>query len=128
MAEHKIVATDKAPAAIGPYSQAVVAGSTVYTSGQVALDPVTGAMVEGGVAEQSAQVLTNLRAVLEAAGSSLGRVLKTTVYLRSMDDFAAMNAVYEQAFGSSLPARATVAVVGLPKDALVEIDAVASVS
>jgi 2-iminobutanoate/2-iminopropanoate deaminase len=128
MAHHLIVATENAPAAIGPYSQAVVAGSMVYTSGQIGLDPETAMMVPGGVPEQTGQVLENLSAVLEAAGSSLARVLKTTVYLRSMDDFAAMNAVYERAFGSVLPARATVAVAGLPKDALVEIEAVASVS
>jgi 2-iminobutanoate/2-iminopropanoate deaminase len=128
MAEHHIVATDKAPAAIGPYSQAVVAGSLVYTSGQVGLDPVSAEMVPGGVEQQTQQVLKNLTAVLEAAGSRLSRVLKTTVFLRSMDDFAAVNAVYEQAFGSILPARSTVAVAGLPKDALVEIEAVASVS
>lgn len=128
MAEHHIVATDKAPAAIGPYSQAVVTGSLVYTSGQVGLDPVSAEMVPGGVEQQTQQVLKNLTAVLEAAGSRLSRVVKTTVFLRSMDDFAAVNAVYEQAFGSVLPARSTVAVAGLPKDALVEIEAIASVS
>lgn len=128
MAEHLIVATEQAPAAIGPYSQAVVVGKLVYTSGQIGLDPASAAMVTGGVAEQTVQVLANLSAVLDAAGSRLSRVIKTTVYLRTMDDFAAMNAVYERAFGEVLPARATVAVVGLPKDALVEIEAIASVS
>lgn len=128
MAEHSIVATENAPAAIGPYSQAVVVGALVYTSGQIGLDPVSGAMVEGGVAEQTEKVLENLSAVLEAAGSRLSRVVKTTVFLRTMEDFGAMNAVYERAFGKALPARATVAVAGLPKDALVEIEAIASVS
>ncbi|MDG2149986.1 MAG: RidA family protein [Planctomycetota bacterium] len=128
MAEHQIVATEKAPAAIGPYSQAVVAGSLVYTSGQIGLDPVSAEMVSGGVEQQAQQVLKNLAGVLEAAGSRLSRVVKTTVFLRSMEDFAAVNVVYEQAFGSVLPARSTVAVAGLPKDALVEIEAVASVS
>jgi len=126
MAEHRIVSTEKAPAAIGPYSQAVVVGSLVYTSGQIGFDPGQQGMVPGGVAEQTQQVLENLSAVLDAAGSRLARVVKTTVYLRTMDDFAAMNSVYEEAFGSVLPARATVAVAGLPKDALVEIEAVAS--
>ncbi len=126
MTEHRIVSTDRAPAAIGPYSQAVVGHGLVYTSGQVGMDPASGELVEGGVTAQTAQVLANLAAVLEAAGSRLELVLKTTVYLTTMDDFAAMNEVYRQAFDDVLPARSTVAVAGLPKGALVEIDAVAS--
>jgi 2-iminobutanoate/2-iminopropanoate deaminase len=127
MASHKIVSTDQAPAAIGPYSQAIVGPGLVYTSGQVGMDARSGELVDGGVPEQTAQCLANLAAVLAAAGSSLDRVLKTTVYLTDMADFAAMNAVYEKSFATVLPARATVAVVGLPKGALVEIDAVATV-
>lgn len=115
-------------AAIGPYSQAVVTDGTVFTSGQVALPPEGGELIAGGVTEQTRQVLANLSAVLEAAGSSLARVVKTTVYLTSMDDFAAMNAVYAEAFREVLPARSTVAVAALPKGARVEIEAVARVS
>ena len=125
MAEHEIVSTERAPAAIGPYSQAVVSQGLVFTSGQIGLDPATGEFVGPGVEEQARAALANLAAVLEAAGSSLGGVLRTTIYLRDMDDFAAVNAVYAEAFGESLPARATVAVAGLPKDARVEIDALA---
>lgn len=128
MAAVEIVSTEAAPAAIGPYSQAVISEGLVYTSGQVALPPAGGELVPGGVAEQTRQVLANLSAVLEAAGSSLQRVVKTTVFLTSMDDFAAMNGVYEEAFSTVLPARSTVAVAALPKGALVEIEAVARVS
>jgi 2-iminobutanoate/2-iminopropanoate deaminase len=125
MAEHEIVSTDRAPAAIGPYSQAVVSNGLVFTSGQIGLDPATGEFVGPGVEQQTRAALANLAAVLEAAGSSLGSVLRTTIYLRDMADFAVVNAVYAEVFGESLPARATVAVAGLPKDARVEIDAFA---
>jgi 2-iminobutanoate/2-iminopropanoate deaminase len=119
------VESSEAPKAIGPYSQGIKAGGFVFVSGQVALDPATGAMVGSDVAAQTERVLQNLRAVVEAAGSDLDRVVKTTVYLRSMADFAAMNEVYKKYFKSEPPARATVAVAGLPKDALVEIDVIA---
>ena len=121
----QIVKTEGAPQAIGPYSQAVVAGGLVYASGQIPIDPATGQFVEGGVREQTAQVLRNLSRVLEAAGSSLGRVVKTTVFLADMDDFAAMNEVYAGFFAEEPPARSTVQAARLPRDARVEIDAVA---
>jgi len=120
----KLVQTDKAPSAIGPYSQAVVANGMVYTSGQIALTP-DGVMLEDDVVIQTKQVLSNLKAVLEEAGSSMDKVIKTTIFIASMDDFTIINEIYEQAFGSHKPARATVAVKTLPKNALVEIDAVA---
>ena len=119
------IATDQAPAAIGPYSQAIRLGDMVYTSGQVALDPSSGELVGTDVTAQTQQVFKNLAAVLEAAGCSLATVLKTTVFLKDMGDFEAMNAVYAEAFGADRPARSTVAVAGLPKGALVEIEAVA---
>lgn len=121
------VATLHAPAAIGPYSQALVSHNLVFCSGQVALEPGEGGQLQGGsdVAEQTRRVLDNLAAVLRAAGSSLHQVVKTTVYLTDMAHFAAMNQVYAERFGNHRPARATVAVAGLPKGALVEIDAVA---
>jgi 2-iminobutanoate/2-iminopropanoate deaminase len=121
------VATDAAPKAIGPYSQGVVAGGLLYTAGQVALDPATGVFHAGGIGEQTERVLANLRAVLESAGSTLGRVVKTTVYLTDMADFAAMNEAYARAFGDHRPARSTVAVAALPRGAKVEIDVVAEV-
>jgi 2-iminobutanoate/2-iminopropanoate deaminase len=124
----KIVSTPAAPAAIGPYSQAVVSQGVVYVSGQIPLDPQSGNLVDGDVAVQTRQVLTNLRAILEAAGSSLAAVLKTTVYLTNMGDFPRMNEVYAEFFGESLPARATVEVSRLPKDVQVEIDAIAATS
>jgi 2-iminobutanoate/2-iminopropanoate deaminase len=120
------VSTPEAPRAIGPYSQAIVDGRMVYTAGQVALDPGTMELVPGGVVEQTERVLTNLRAVLAAAGSGLHRVVKTTVYLVDMADFGAMNEVYARHFGDHRPARSTVAVAGLPKGARVEIDVVAT--
>jgi len=119
------VATDKAPKAIGPYSQAIVADNVVYTAGQVALDPASGELVGKTVAEQTDQALKNITAVLAAAGSSLGQVVKTTVYLADMADFAAMNEVYAKHFGGHRPARSTVQAAGLPKGARVEIDAIA---
>lgn len=126
MQDRRIVSTPDAPAAIGPYSQAIVHGGLVYCSGQVALDPATKELVPGGVEAQTRQVLKNLGNVLAAAGSSFERVLKTTVYLKDMGDFAAMNAVYGEHFQSAPPARATVEVARLPKDARVEIDCVAA--
>jgi 2-iminobutanoate/2-iminopropanoate deaminase len=119
------VTTDKAPKAIGPYSQAVVADNVVYTAGQVALDPTSGELVGTSVAEQTEQVLKNIAAVLAASGASLGQVVKTTVYLADMADFSAMNEVYARHFGGHRPARSTVQAAGLPKGARVEIDAVA---
>jgi 2-iminobutanoate/2-iminopropanoate deaminase len=123
-----LVSTPDAPAAIGPYSQAVVAGTTVYCSGQLALDPVTGLLVGEDAASQARVALSNLSAVLRAAQSGMDKVVRTTVYLRTMDDFPAVNAVYAECFGSHRPARVTVAVAGLPKDARVEIDAIALVT
>lgn len=120
----KFVQTNKAPSAIGPYSQAVVANGMVFTSGQIALTP-EGVMLESDIAVQTKQVLQNLQAVLEEAGSSMGGVIKTTIFLASMDDFTAVNEIYAEAFGSHKPARSTVAVKTLPKNALVEIDAIA---
>ncbi len=122
----KFVQTNKAPSAIGPYSQAVVANGMVFTSGQIALTP-EGVMLENDVVVQTKQVLKNLEAVLEEAGSSMGGVIKTTIFLASMDDFATVNEIYAEAFGSHKPARSTVAVKTLPKNALVEIDAIALV-
>ena len=120
-----IIATDQAPKAIGPYSQAIVVGNVIYTAGQVALDPSTMQLVGQDVATQTDRVLKNLAAVLAQAGSSLQHVVKTTVFLADMADFAAMNEVYARHFGDHRPARSTVAVKTLPKDARVEIDAVA---
>ena len=122
----KFVQTDRAPSAIGPYSQAVVVNGMVYTSGQIALTP-EGVMLENDVVTQTKQVLKNLKAVLEEAGSSMDSVIKTTIFLDSMDDFVIVNAIYAEAFGSHKPVRSTVAVKTLPKNALVEIDAVALV-
>jgi 2-iminobutanoate/2-iminopropanoate deaminase len=120
-----IIATDKAPKAIGPYSQATLVGNVIYTAGQIALDPGTMQVVGLNVAEQTDRVLKNLAAVLEQAGSSLQHVVKTTVFLIDMADFPAMNEVYARHFGDHRPARSTVAVRMLPKDARVEIDAIA---
>ena len=119
------VSTEKAPKAIGPYAQAMVANGFVYTAGQIPLDPQTGNIVEGGIEQQTWQVMENLRAVLEAAGSSLNQVVKATVFLKNIGDFAAMNEVYAKYLGDAKPARSTVAVAGLPRNALVEIDLVA---
>lgn len=119
------ISTPAAPAAIGPYSQAIAAGGLVYTAGQIALVPATMQLVEGDVAVQTAQVFANLKAVLAAAGSGLDRVVKATVYLADMADFPAMNEVYAREFGAHRPARSTVAARALPKNARVEIDLIA---
>ena len=124
----KTVQTGKAPEAIGPYSQAVVAGDIVFCAGQIGLDPATQALVAGGVKEQTEQILKNLSEVLQAAGASLSNVTMTNVYLRKMDDFASMNEIYAKIFGELKPARATVGVAELPKNALVEISCVALLS
>ncbi len=120
-----IIATDRAPQAIGPYSQAVRAGNLVFASGQIPIDPATGEFVAGGITEQTEQVLRNLSAVFEAAGLGLAQVVKTTVFLVDMDDFAAMNEVYGKFFAQQPPARATVQAARLPRDARVEIEAIA---
>lgn len=119
------IQTDRAPQAIGPYSQAIKANGFIFASGQIPLDPATMQIVEGGIGEQTERVLDNLKAVLEAAGSSLDRVVKTTVYLADMNEFAAMNEIYARYFGATKPARATVQVARLPRDVKVEIDVVA---
>ena len=121
----KIVATETAPQAIGPYSQAVTVGEFVFTSGQIPIDPKTGVFVEGGIAEQTEQVLRNLVEVLRAAGTSLEGVVKTTVFLADMNDFAAMNEVYGRYFSNEPPARSTVQAARLPRDARIEIDVIA---
>jgi 2-iminobutanoate/2-iminopropanoate deaminase len=121
----EIIATDKAPAAIGPYSQAVRVGSFVFTAGQVPLDPSTGQMAEGGIEAQTRQALTNLSAVLEAAGTSTTHVLKTTVFLADMGEFKAMNGVYAEFFPNAPPARSAIQAAALPLGARVEIEAVA---
>ena len=117
--------TENAPAAIGPYSQAVKAGGLVFTSGQIALDPATGAVVQGGIREQTARICENLKAVLEAAGTTLDNAVKTTCFLADMNDFAAFNEVYEQYF-TKKPARSCVAVKALPKNLLAEVEVVAA--
>lgn len=121
----QVIHTDKAPAAIGPYSQAIQIGQLLFTSGQVPIDPETGAIVEGGIQEQARQSLNNIKAILNAAGTNMGAVVKTTVFLQDMNDFAAMNEVYAQFFQEPYPARSAVQVARLPKDALVEIEAIA---
>jgi len=124
----KIVSTDKAPKAIGPYSQAIRTEHFIYTAGQVGLDPMTNEIVEGGVEAQTRQALTNLKNVLESADSGLNFVVKASVFLQNMSDFTAMNTVYSEFFPENPPARTTVAVAGLPKGALVEIDCIALLS
>jgi 2-iminobutanoate/2-iminopropanoate deaminase len=119
------IQTDHAPQAIGPYSQAIKANGFIFASGQIPLDPATMQIIDGGVQEQTERVLDNLKAVLEAAGSSLDRVVKTTVYLADMNEFAAMNEIYARYFGATKPARATVQVARLPRDVRIEIDVVA---
>lgn len=122
-----VVSTDSAPKAIGPYSQAIVYNGMAFLSGQIPLDPATGQIVEGGIAEQTEQVLKNMAAVLEACGSSLAKVLKTTVFLKDMNEFAEMNQTYARHFASAPPARSTVEAARLPRDVRVEIEAVAAV-
>ena len=123
----KAISTKKAPAAIGPYSQAIRVGNLVYTSGQIPIDPATGAFVEGGIKEQTRQSLTNVKAILEEAGTSLINVVKTTVFMADMADFADMNSVYAEFFTEPYPARSAVAVKTLPKGALVEIEVIAEI-
>jgi 2-iminobutanoate/2-iminopropanoate deaminase len=123
----KIVHTDRAPAAIGPYSQGVIANGLLFTAGQIALDPASGQVVAGGIAEQTERVMTNLNAVLESAGTSWANVVKTTVFLQDMRDFPTVNEVYARMVGDARPARSTVSVAGLPRGVLVEIEAVAIV-
>lgn len=123
----QIISTDAAPKAIGPYSQAVVHNGLVFCSGQIPLDPATNQLIDGDVAAQTARVLDNLKAVLEAAGSSMGQVLKTTVFLKDMGDFPKMNEVYGHYFGEQPPARATVEAARLPRDVRVEIECIAAV-
>ena len=121
------IQTDKAPAAIGPYSQGIVANGFLFTAGQIALDPATGQIVGGDVVVQAERVMMNLRAVLDSAGASWSDVVKTTVYLHDMNDFPRVNEVYARALGTARPARSTVQVAGLPRGVLVEIDAIAAV-
>ena len=127
--DKKTIQTDAAPKALGPYAQAIVAGGVVYCAGQIPLDPATGEIVKGGIAEQTQQVLKNLGAVLKAAGSDLGKAVKTTVFIKDMNNFAAMNEVYgkPEYFGPNPPARSTVEVARLPRDVMVEIEVVALV-
>ena len=123
----KVISTTKAPSAIGPYSQAIQCGNLVFTSGQIPIDPATGVFVEGGIKEQTRQSLLNVKAVLEEAGLTMGHVVKTTVFMADMNDFADMNAVYAEFFTEPYPARSAVAVKTLPKGALVEIEVVAGI-
>jgi 2-iminobutanoate/2-iminopropanoate deaminase len=125
--QREVVRCEKAPKAIGPYEQAVKVGGWVFTSGQIPLDPKTGNMVEGGIAPQTRQVMENLRAVLEAAGTSMSGVVKTTVYMTNLGDFQRMNEVYAEYFPQDKPVRSTVGVASLPRGALVEIDVLAQV-
>lgn len=121
----QVIHTDNAPAALGPYSQAIKTGDLLFASGQVPIDPETGDVVQGGIQEQARQSLNNVKAVLNAAGTNMGSVVKTTVFLKDMNDFAAMNEVYAQFFQEPYPARSAVQVARLPKDVLVEIEVVA---
>ena len=123
----KVFSTTKAPSAIGPYSQAIQVGNIIYTSGQIPIDPATGSFVEGGIKEQTRQSLLNVKAILEEVGLTMGNVVKTTVFMVDMNDFADMNAVYAEFFTEPYPARSAVAVKTLPKGALVEIEVVAGV-
>ena len=123
----KVISTTKAPSAIGPYSQAIQVENIIYTSGQIPIDPATGSFVEGGIKEQTRQSLLNVKAILEEVGLTMGNVVKTTVFMADMNDFADMNAVYAEFFTEPYPARSAVAVKTLPKGALVEIEVVAGV-
>lgn len=122
----EVVLTDRGPKPIGPYSQAVKAGGFLFVSGQVALDPRSGEIVAGGISQQTERVLENLKAIVEAAGSPMNHIVKTTIFLKNMNDFAAMNEIYARYFSSAPPARSTVEVARLPKDVLVEIDVIAT--
>jgi 2-iminobutanoate/2-iminopropanoate deaminase len=128
MSDSQIISTPNAPAAIGPYNQAIKTGTFVFVSGQLGLDPQSGTLVADDVSEQTRQALTNLRNILQASGADLNNIVKTTVFLVDMADFAAMNAVYATFFGEKFPARSTIAVVALPKNGLVEIECIASLS
>lgn len=123
-----VIKTSHAPAAIGPYSQAIRVGDLLFCSGCIPLDPVSAQVVEGGIEEQTEQALKNLKAVVEAGGSELGKVAKTTVFLKSMDDFAKVNAIYANFFGHHAPARSAVEVARLPKDVLVEVECIAAIA
>ncbi|MBI3977961.1 MAG: RidA family protein [Chloroflexi bacterium] len=125
--ERTVIATKQAPAAIGPYSQGIAGNGFVFTAGQIALDPATQDLVSGGITEQTERVMENLKAILARAGATMDRAVKTTVFLQSMDDFAAMNAVYSRYFPANPPARSTVEVSRLPRNALVEIEVIALV-
>jgi 2-iminobutanoate/2-iminopropanoate deaminase len=127
MAERQIIHSERAPAAVGPYSQAIRHGDLIYTSGQIAIDPATGSLIDGGIEAQAHQVLTNLRAVLEAAGSDLDHVLKTTVFLTTMGHYQQVNTIYAEYFNQSPPARSAIAVADLPLGALVEIECTATI-
>lgn len=122
------ISTDKAPKAIGPYSQAIAANGFLFVSGQIPIDPASGQLLQGSISEQTARVMANLKAILEQAGTTLSTVVKTTVYLKDMSDFEEMNQVYGEFFSSHRPARATVQVARLPKDVSIEVDAIAVVS
>ena len=124
----KIVKTDKAPAAVGPYSQAVITGNLVFCAGQIPLDPATGHVVAGGIEEQTRRVCENIKGVLAAAGTSLNKVVKASVFLKDMNDFAGMNKIYSEYFKSDFPARSTLQVARIPKDCLVEIEVVAEIN
>ena len=121
----EIISTDKAPAAIGPYSQAVKVGNLLFTSGMIPIDPATNALVEGGIEIQAERALENVKALLEASGTSLGNVVKTVVFIKNMDDFAKVNEIYAKYFTENFPARSCVEVARLPKDVLIEIEAIA---
>lgn len=124
----KVISTPNAPAAIGPYSQAIQVGNLVYTSGQIPINPLTGTVVEGGIKEQTRQSLQNVKAILQEAGLTMQNVIKTTVFMADMNDFADMNAVYAEFFSEPYPARSAVAVKTLPKGVMVEIEAIAEVA
>ena len=123
----KIVATDKAPAAIGPYSQAVQIGNLLFTSGMIPIDPATNTLVEGGIEVQAERALENVKALLEASGTSLDKVVKTVVFIKNMDDFAKVNEIYAKYFTKDFPARSCVEVARLPKDVLIEMEAIAEI-
>jgi 2-iminobutanoate/2-iminopropanoate deaminase len=123
----EIISTEKAPAAIGPYSQAVKTGNLIYTSGMIPIDPATGTLVDGGIEVQAERTLMNVKALLEASGSSMDKVIKTVVFIKNMDDFAKVNEIYAKFFTSNYPARSCVEVARLPKDVLIEMEAIAEV-